>query len=62
MAIDRKTYSQKDWDALSRKLEQPAAKVVCPRCGKEIQFKRIDRSISVKCSSEGCLFGGVRGL
>ncbi len=38
MAIDRKTYTKAEWDALEKKLENPKIKVLCPRCGNEIIY------------------------
>lgn len=62
MAINRKTYTQSDWDAINKKLEHPEEHIQCPRCGNEIEYTEIGNSISVSCKTEGCIFGGIRGL
>lgn len=62
MAINRRTYTKEDWDTLEKKLNNPNEKVTCPRCGNEIAYEPKGNSISVKCKTEGCIFGGIRGL
>lgn len=56
----KRNYSDEEWDALSDKLEHPQKKVVCPRCGNEITYEEIGNSISVRCITAGCIFGGIR--
>lgn len=48
--------------ALSKKLYDRDAVVKCPRCGNEIVYEEIGNSIIVKCETENCISGGVRGL
>ena len=43
--IDRRTYAEKDWDALREKLDHPDRKVICPRCGNEIIYEKRGNSI-----------------
>lgn len=62
MATKTRDYTEAEWDALDKKMEQPTENVACPRCENEIVYKEIGNSISVKCKSEGCIFGGIRGL
>jgi ribosomal protein S27E len=60
----RKTrnYSEKEWDALRGKYADKNKYVECPRCGNEIVYINHGNSISVECLSDGCIFGGVRGV
>ncbi len=62
MAARVRDYTKAEWDALDRKIAHPDEKVVCPRCGKEIVYAEIGNSVSVKCTTQGCIFGGIRGL
>ena len=62
MAIDRRTYTAEDWAALEEKLEIPDKTILCPRCGNEITYEERGNSIAVECKTEGCIFGGLRGL
>jgi len=54
--------TDKEKDALKLKLENPQMKAKCPRCGNEIIYERRGKSIAVECRSDGCIFGGIRGL
>lgn len=60
--IDRRTYTEADWAAIREKRLNPEKKVICPRCGKELSYKDYGASISIECQTEGCIFGGVRGI
>ena len=62
MAAKTRNYTSGEWDALDKKINNPTAKVICPRCGKEIAYEEVGNSISVKCVSTGCIFGGIRGV
>ena len=64
MAVKAKVrdYTEAEWDALDEKMETPTEKVICPRCGNEILYYEYGNSISVKCATKGCIFGGIRGL
>ena len=62
MVAKTRNYTKTEWDALDKKMKQPSEKVICPRCGNEILYAEIGNSISVKCTSDGCIFGGIRGL
>jgi len=57
-----RNYSETEWEALDVKMEFPTEKVICPRCDNEIIYEEIGNSVSVKCITKGCIFGGVRGL
>ena len=62
MAAKTRDYTKAEWDALSEKINAPEQHVICPRCGNDIDYKEVGNSISVKCFSEDCIFGGIRGL
>jgi hypothetical protein len=44
------------------KANAPNVDLTCPRCGNEIGYEERGNSISVHCLTEGCIFGGIRGL
>lgn len=55
-------YTAEEIAALDRKLCNPAENVVCPRCGKTLVLKAGRFGCEVKCESENCLRGVVRGI
>lgn len=55
-------YSKAEFDALEEKALNPDKSVVCPRCGKELQFRRVGNSYEVKCPTAGCIIETCRGL
>lgn len=62
MAIDFKDYTEKDNEAIERKMEKPAETVLCPRCGKPLKYYSTGNSCAVECPTEGCIHGCIRGL
>lgn len=48
--------------AIMDKMKNPLKTVVCPRCGKLLQFIEIGNSGQIKCETEGCLVATWRGL
>lgn len=55
-------YTQAECEALDRKLEHPEETVVCPRCGKSLEYTARNGSCMVKCQTDGCLRDGIRGF
>lgn len=55
-------YTKKECDALDQKAAFPEKKVLCPRCGKELSYKSVGNSYSIKCPTPNCLIENVRGL
>lgn len=55
-------FSLDEKKALTYKLDHPEEKVVCPRCGKLLMYKRIGKSSEARCETEGCIHGSVRGI
>lgn len=49
-------------DAVTEKFEHPDREVLCPRCGKHLNYRRIGNSVEVKCETENCLVDTIRGL
>ena len=62
MAIDRKTYTDRDWAAIREKHDKPGSTVICPRCGEELNRTELSSGILVQCKTEGCIFGGTYGI
>ena len=48
--------------ALNKKMNDPAAKVTCPRCGGVIECKEINSSAVIKCATHGCIQKILRGI
>lgn len=49
-------------EALKEKFDNPSKKVLCPRCGAELQYIERGNSVAAECPTEKCIFAGVRGL
>ena len=60
MAMNKIT--KEEYEAITKKLNNPQADVICPRCGKRLLYKEIDNSISIECETADCIYGGIRGL
>ena len=54
--------SEKERAAVDKKIENPQKQVKCPRCGAEIKYTKYDTAILVKCSTDGCIKVGLRGI
>lgn len=48
--------------AMKNKQLNPQIHVLCPRCGKDLQYREVGNSCEVKCQSDNCLKMTVRGL
>lgn len=55
-------YTEAECKALDRKFEHPEETVICPRCGKNLQYKECRWSSEVKCETAGCLHDAIRGI
>ena len=55
-------YSDQEWAALDKKIENPHTKVFCPRCGKELSYVSAGNSCEARCPTEGCIKETIRGL
>jgi hypothetical protein len=55
-------YSDIERQALRDKLNSPDKEIICPRCGAVLIFRQIGNSCEVKCPTQGCLYGGIRGF
>lgn len=54
--------TEKEYEILEKKLNNPQKSVKCPRCGNEIIYEKRGNSIAVECMTKGCIYGGIRGL
>ena len=54
--------TEKDYEVLHEKLDNPEKIVYCPRCGNEIIYEKRGNSIAVECKTPKCIYGGIRGL
>lgn len=57
-----KPMSEKEYEALEEKLNNPQKTVKCPRCGNDIIYEKRGNSIAIECKTRNCIFGGIRGL
>ena len=48
--------------SVDEKFNNPTKKVLCPRCGKELEFTQRGSSCEVKCVTEGCIEVNIRGI
>ena len=55
-------YTEEECEAMNRKIEHPEEDVICPRCGNKLLYTSVGASCEVKCETEGCLHGTIRGL
>lgn len=55
-------YTDKELAVLNEKFKYPHKTVICPRCGQELQYRKIGNSCEVKCRTENCLYDAIRGL
>lgn len=55
-------YKKEEWAALEEKIMHPEKKVICPRCGKELNAKVAGNSMQVKCKTANCLVETIRGI
>ena len=55
-------YNKAEIDALNQKFDHPESNVICPRCGKNLQFENGKWSSTVKCVTPNCIHGSIRGI
>ncbi len=55
-------YTDEECRALDRKFEKPDEKVLCPRCGHELQYHEKNGSCWVICETDNCLYDAIRGV
>lgn len=56
------TMNENEKNALLEKLDNPEKRVICPRCGNEIQYEKCGNSEEVECKTPGCLYSAIRGI
>ena len=55
-------YTETEIAAMERKIKFPFETVLCPRCGSELVHREVGNSCEVRCQTDDCLIGTVRGL
>ena len=55
-------YTDDEIRAMREKRLHPQARVLCPRCGKELQYREVENSCEVKCQTKDCVKMTVRGI
>lgn len=55
-------YTMSEREALEKKLREPEAAVICPRCGNILVCKIVGNSSETRCLTEGCIKLICRGL
>ena len=48
--------------AIDEKMSRPDEEVRCPRCGMVLLFKESEHGAEVRCETEDCIKGVVRGI
>lgn len=54
--------NDKEKKAITRKLEHPNEKVICPRCTAELIYNEYGNSAKVHCPNDLDIKGAMRGL
>ena len=55
-------YNGKELAALDKKAAKPESVVICPRCGKPLNYRAVGNSYEIKYPTENCLKRTVRDL
>ena len=55
-------YTEKEIKALDQKEANPTEVVICPRCGKPLQYFDFVNGYQIKCETKECLSLTVRGI
>ena len=55
-------WTEEEIKIVDEKFNNPTKKVLCPRCGKELEFTQRGSSCEVKCVTEGCIKASIRGI
>lgn len=48
--------------AINCKLAFPEAIVICPKCGKKLEYFTVGNAAEVKCPTKHCIMGTSRGV
>lgn len=54
--------TDKEYEAMDEKAENPQKDVFCPRCGGKLKYYEHGNSYEVKCETENCIKMTLRGL
>lgn len=54
--------TDKEIRAIDEKMSRPDEEVRCPRCGMVLLFKESEHGAEVRCETEDCIKGVVRGI
>ena len=57
-----KKYTDEETEALTEKEMYPSKDVICPRCGKLLEFTDGGNWFIVRCPTKGCISETGRGL
>ena len=59
---DEEFQEHLEYLAFREKESNPDKKILCPRCGKELQYREAGKSYEIKCSTDGCIKMTLRGI
>lgn len=54
--------TKEEIEAFHEKEMHPEKTVLCPRCGTELRIKYCGNSFEIRCQTEGCFCGSLRGI
>lgn len=60
--IFKRRFKDKYKKALNYKMAHPEKDVICPKCGKLLEYAYVNGAIEVKCPKRKCIMGNSRGI
>jgi DNA-directed RNA polymerase subunit RPC12/RpoP len=55
-------FTETEIQAMEAKIQNPKEIVICPRCGGRLLFREWPTAVEVRCETENCLHGSIRGI
>lgn len=55
-------FNKEEIAQLEKKILNPSAHIICPRCGSEIVYTEFASATEVRCTTEGCIKMIERGI
>jgi hypothetical protein len=57
-----KKLKQPEIQAINKKLAFPEQVIICPKCGKQLEYFPIGNAAEVRCPSRKCIKGSSMGI
>ena len=55
-------FTEQEIQAMEAKIRNPYTDVICPRCGRRLECHVWATAVEVRCETENCLLGSIRGI